>query len=204
MSSFGVQSSCYSLLAWWYYFQLHCLSSKFEICNCYPSKFNFTIVDHDVIAIPWVLIFRLIIRTLGTLWRHGLGFNQVKLTLIPLLPYSISGPYHWHPPTVSNHSNEQCHTPSRERWRIWVWVSGWQGLCQFFLLFWRLPNRSLETREDTYPYCQDGLLRTDLLPHCFLLVQFGLLGLLPLPVKRCGCYWCGSYSLNLTKRRCPS
>lgn len=131
------------------------------------------------------------------------GIYQVKLTLIPLLPYSISGPYNWHPPTISNHSNEQCHTPSRERWRIRVWVSGWQGLCQFFLLFWRLPNRGLETREDTYPYCQDGLLCADLLPHCFLLVQSGLLGLLPLPVKRYGCYWCESYSLNPLKRRCP-
>lgn len=82
-------------------------------------------------------------------------------------------------------------------------MSGRQGLCQFFLLFRRLPNRSLETWEDTYPYRQDGLLCADLLPHCLLLVQSGLLGFLPLPVKRYGCYWCGSYSLNLMERECP-
>lgn len=41
---------------------------KLKIWNlqmCSPSEFNFTIVDHNVIAISWVLIFRSIIHIGG-------------------------------------------------------------------------------------------------------------------------------------------
>lgn len=111
-------------------------------------------------------------------------------------------PHNWHPPTISNHTNEQCHTPSREMKNTGMSVWMWQGRASFFCCFedcrtgaWRHGR--------IHPHCQDGLLCADLLPHCFLLVQSGLLGLLPLPVKRYGCYWCESYSLNPLKRRCP-
>lgn len=84
--------------------------------------------------------------------------------------HSTLGTYNWHPASISYYSNEQCYTPPRKGWRIWVWVSWWQGLCQFFLLLWGLSNGSMEAWKNTYPHCQNGLLCPHLLPNCLLFV----------------------------------
>lgn len=117
--------------------------------------------------------------------------------------YSTSGTYHWHPPAISYNSNEQCHTPPRKGWGVWVWVSGWQGLCQFLLLLWGLPDGSVAARQDTHPHRQNGLLRPHLLPHRLLPLQPGLLGVIPVPLRAVGNQWYQPYSLDFLERWFP-
>lgn len=157
--------------------------------SCYLSKFNFAIVVHDAISSSLSTHFQ-IHHLIGDIVEELCSLHSGYLTWISLpFTYLVSGPYHWYPSQISNHPNEQCHTPSREGRGIWLRVSGWQGLCQFLLLFWRLPNRSLETWANTYPHCQNGLLCSDLLSHRLLFVQSGLLGVLSLSVRRYGFSW---------------
>lgn len=55
-----------------------------------PSEFNFTIVDHDVIAISRVLIFRFIIHIGNTIVEQEPRIDQVEFTLLPSLSLPLS------------------------------------------------------------------------------------------------------------------
>lgn len=130
--------------------------------------------------------------------------NKVSLpTVFFFFCYSTLGTYYWHPPPISYHSNEQCHTPPRKGWGVRVWVSRWQGLCQFFLLLWGLSDGGVAARQNTHPHCQNGLLCPHLLPNCLLLVQPGLLGIISVPLKAVGNQWYEPYSLNFLERWFP-
>lgn len=86
-----------------------------------------------------------------------------------------------YPSTLSHsHSNEQCHTHARARRGIWLWMSRWEGLHQFLLLFRGLPLWSLAAWQVAHSHRQDRLVCTYLLPNCFCALQSGLLGLLSL------------------------
>lgn len=64
-----------------------------------------------------------------------------------------------------SHRTEQCHVLARIWRQLYLWVSGWERLSEFFLLLRRMQIGFLEERADTHRHLRTRLLFQSLFPH---------------------------------------
>lgn len=66
---------------------------------------------------------------------------------------------------------DEQHCALSRWWWLHIWVSGWERLHKFFLLFWWLSLRGMAWKQDACPCIQNWLLLSNILPNCFWPLQ---------------------------------
>lgn len=126
---FGIKVNRPQLLTWYWFVLLSCKIKMYDTTDF--NKFK-VILPLELLSnlpcIPHRTIIHMLPISLSPCWSGDNNRVSPSCHLFLFCHFTL-GTYNWHPTSISYYSNEQCYTPPRKGWRIWVWVSWWQGLC---------------------------------------------------------------------------